>query len=296
MPIGDRDGLGRNRTSALVVLTLGLVAIIILASTFARGELVIETSGSLPDIFEASERDPPETAPITCPWILNDWRVFGGVIGLFGSTLVIAFNTTILDNHTNGSHALIACLVGGPIAAGWALFCEPIPPIGATLGGAPAIGTVPVEEVLLGSLVVASLLFIGIVIAWLLYRPAPGAPGPETGSAELPPDASLASIGTAAGAIADQLEADEPDVDNLVYAAWREMVTRVPVKNPQSCSPQQFADAAIELGMHPEDVAELTALFEEVRYGERDAARRESRAITVLRRIETTYGATEDDP
>jgi hypothetical protein len=43
--------------------------------------------------------------------------------------------------------------------------------------------------------------------------------------------------------------------------------------------------------MAPDDVRELTRLFERVRYGGESAtAAREERAVQVLRRIESTYG------
>jgi hypothetical protein len=46
--------------------------------------------------------------------------------------------------------------------------------------------------------------------------------------------------------------------------------------------------------MQPDDVRELTDLFEEVRYGDREVtAERERRATDALRRIEESYAEEE---
>jgi len=100
------------------------------------------------------------------------------------------------------------------------------------------------------------------------------------------------ALGEAAGAAADRIESAE-SVENEVYRAWREMTAILSVSNPEATTPGEFADEAVEAGMDREDVTELTELFEEVRYGQRDPAEREDRAITVLRRIEERYGGEQ---
>ena len=69
------------------------------------------------------------------------------------------------------------------------------------------------------------------------------------------------------------------------------MTTHLPVDNPASSTPAEFADAAVAAGMDREDVAELTRLFEAVRYGDEPITpEREDRAVAALRNIERSYG------
>jgi len=104
----------------------------------------------------------------------------------------------------------------------------------------------------------------------------------------------VTDLAEAAGAAADRLEKHNADVDNAVYRAWWEMTQLLDVPNPDSATPGEFAEAAIEVGMGRDHVEELTTLFEEVRYGKRDASSREEHAIEVFRTIESEYGAETD--
>ncbi|ELZ29637.1 hypothetical protein C475_01771 [Halosimplex carlsbadense 2-9-1] len=106
-------------------------------------------------------------------------------------------------------------------------------------------------------------------------------------------DVDLSAVGRTAGAAADRIDADA-DVDNEVYRAWDEMRAHVDAPDAETKAPAEFADAAAAAGMDPDDVAELTELFVEVRYGGRDPADRADRAIAALRRIETAYA--DDGP
>lgn len=105
-----------------------------------------------------------------------------------------------------------------------------------------------------------------------------------------------AAVGRAAGRAADRLEAEaEVDVDNEVYRSWREMTELLDVDDPETSTPGEFVDAAVEAGLGHDDVQELTRLFEDVRYGDREPSEEyEQRAIAVFRRIEARYA--EDDP
>jgi hypothetical protein len=112
-------------------------------------------------------------------------------------------------------------------------------------------------------------------------------PEAETDVDESAPD--VAAIGRAAGDAADRIEADA-DLANEVYRAWGEMTRLLDVPHPRSSTAGEFAEAAVDAGMAREDVDELTALFEDVRYGGAEAtAEREERALAALRRIESTY-------
>jgi len=72
------------------------------------------------------------------------------------------------------------------------------------------------------------------------------------------------------------------------------MTSLLAVPHPESHTPGEFADAAVDLGMDECDVDALTELYEEVRYGRRDAASREERALDVLRNIEAEYGDADE--
>lgn len=119
-------------------------------------------------------------------------------------------------------------------------------------------------------------------------------------------DEDTAAIGRAAGRAADRLGDDGEDegaeggdgdgFENEVYRAWLEMTAGLDVDRPASSTPGEFADAAIEAGMRPDDVRELTALFEAVRYGGRGAtAERERRARGLFRLIEARYAPEGED-
>lgn len=105
----------------------------------------------------------------------------------------------------------------------------------------------------------------------------------------------LDQFAEAAGKAADRIEEHNADVDNTVYSAWLEMTGFLNVDRPETYSAGEFADAAIGLGMSESHVSELTELFNEVRYGGKDAESREDRAVEILRTIESRYGATEED-
>jgi hypothetical protein len=107
-------------------------------------------------------------------------------------------------------------------------------------------------------------------------------------------DVDLTAMGQAAGAAADRIDADA-DLTNEVYRAWDEMRAHIDAPDAETTAPAEFADAAVAAGMDPDDVAELTELFAEVRYGGRDPADRADRAVAALRRIEAAYADGADD-
>ncbi|MFD1597698.1 DUF4129 domain-containing protein [Halobellus rarus] len=79
-----------------------------------------------------------------------------------------------------------------------------------------------------------------------------------------------------------------------MYRAWVEMTAHLDLDRPQSSTPGEFAAAAVDAGMDPDDVDELTRLFEAVRYGdERVTDARADRAVAALRRIESAYAGDE---
>lgn len=107
---------------------------------------------------------------------------------------------------------------------------------------------------------------------------------------------SATSLGEIAGRAADRIEADtdQTAADNEIYRAWEEMTTRLDIEREATTTPREFETRAVEAGLAPDDVRELTALFETVRYGgEAVTDDRERRAVTVLRRIESRYGVEQ---
>jgi hypothetical protein len=163
-------------------------------------------------------------------------------------------------------------------------------------GGAPAgpeSDSVPVVEPPTMLLVLFGLVLLGAV-AVVLRLTGDDVVGFDTEEAAAPaPD--VAAVGRAAGRAADRIEADV-DVENAVFRAWQEMTGGLDVDNPAASTPAEFAAAAVDAGMDREDVAELTGLFEAVRYGGLEAdADREDRAVDALRNIERTYAGAEFD-
>lgn len=161
--------------------------------------------------------------------------------------------------------------------------------VGGVLSNAPAPDqtVLPVDSVppwVLG-VVIAGVLLVAV---GLLYRSAgeDETVMPEEDEDEEP---ELDRFAAAAGRAADNIEKRNADVDNAVYEAWVEMTGLLDVDDPKTYSAGEFADTAVGLGMDESDVNELTRLFNEVRYGGKDATEREDRAVDVLRNIESAY-------
>jgi hypothetical protein len=129
-----------------------------------------------------------------------------------------------------------------------------------------------------------------VLLSFVLFRrrERTAAPGEEMEA----PDATepTKAVGAVAGEAADEIEAEGSDLENEVYRAWAEMAAALDVDHPDTSTPAEFAEAATEAGIRPDDVRELTSLFEQVRYGTADATSdREQRAVDALRRIERYY-------
>mgnify|MGYP000114825383 CR=1 FL=1 len=100
----------------------------------------------------------------------------------------------------------------------------------------------------------------------------------------------LVSLGEAAGRAAAGIAASNVETSNAVYAAWLEMTDALDVTDPETTTPGEFAEAAVEAGMEPEHVDELTRLFEDVRYGDAPVSpARAERAEAALSHIEAAY-------
>lgn len=160
---------------------------------------------------------------------------------------------------------------------------------GSVLSNAPV--TVDTPEVVL-FVVVGLAVGIGLLVLNRTTNDSLLAHRAESDETTSPDRSETAAVGAAAGRAADRIEADET-VSNAVYRAWREMTSHLDLPRETS-TPGEFAVAATETGMSPEDVEELTRLFEATRYGDQAVTeRREQRALTALRRIEREYASDE---
>lgn len=167
---------------------------------------------------------------------------------------------------------------------------------GSKTGTEDGFGGLPLLEIIAG--VVMSALIVGSVFA--VYRISGTRIDPDRFvDSEEPPESTdgqsnpdLTALGTAAGRAAERIEHD--DTQNAVYRTWREMTTLLDLSDPEVTTPGEFADEATSAGMNREDVARLTTLFEEVRYGDAPVtADRRQQAREALQRIESRYG---DEP
>jgi hypothetical protein len=158
-------------------------------------------------------------------------------------------------------------------------------PEGETGGGGPSGSVLLAVAGIVGALVLA----LGLVLRWPRGKTEPEEPddaGEETGAT---------ALGEIAGRAADRIETGASgESENEVYRAWGEMTHHLDIENTETTTAREFQRAAVEAGMAPDDVRELTQLFERVRYGGEAATEdREQRAVAVLRRIESTYGDEE---
>jgi hypothetical protein len=182
--------------------------------------------------------------------------------------------------------ALFAVLVGFLLTQVTAAPAPPEPPAGGLGAPEPSDVTRPGGGAtgangLAGLAVVAAVGLAGAGLFVLRLRD-PDAPldRPDEDDA-----ATRAAVAEAAGTAADRL-AGEAAADNAVYRAWHEMAERLDVPEPTTATPGEFAAAAVDAGLEADAVAELTGVFETVRYGDADPESYADRAAAALRRLE----------
>ncbi|PSP56647.1 hypothetical protein BRC82_01875 [Halobacteriales archaeon QS_1_67_19] len=303
----DRDTARPVALALLAVVAIGLAAATLNSAVvtdssggFGVGDPDSDAgvqNGSEPNFGLGDESNgsrPPIDIP--CYPVLNERWAIGLIVGGFLLGAAAVFRRL-------GAVGVIAYVgpVGIPLLLAHALLTacvEPPPPgerssifqggnvslpeggSGAPGGGSGATLTDPSVLLLLG-LGVALL----AAVALLFVSSSGDDPEPDADDRPAADDrADVRAVGRAAGDAADRIESST-DVDNEVYRAWREMTRHLDVANPRSSTPAEFAAAAVEAGMDRGDVEELTALFEEVRYGgEAPTAEREQRAVSALRR------------
>ncbi len=176
----------------------------------------------------------------------------------------------------------------GGVVPGERSAAETPDPVATPTPGAPESGAEPGPLSTTAVMVLLGVLLLGgALVVTRFSRGAPDESEPEA-------DDDPAAVAAAAGRAADEL--GETTLSNAVFRAWQEMTDALDVENPGTTTPAQFEDIAVDAGLDREDVATLTDLFREVRYGDAPAtADREERARTALRRIEATYAAGDEN-
>lgn len=235
--------------------------------------------------------------PFPCYPFLNEWRFFAGVaiVGGVGLYLLYRWKGPLVPYAVVAAlappglliHALFtACREAEEIRLTLPLANQTVNTSGSfTLIGSTGSGGTPVVTI---GLVVLLGLALLVAVALLLVSTGDDAPPPSSAPAAPDPE-QMQAIGRSAGRAADRIERDV-DPDNAIYRAWKEMTDLLEVPNPAASTPAEFATAAVEAGMDPDDIDELTSLFESVRYGPKQPTEaRETRAVAALRRIEADY-------
>lgn len=163
----------------------------------------------------------------------------------------------------------------------------PIVPFAGEGGGESTGPTTPISP----DQTLALLLFLGLAalavlgLWWWYARPRSGTEDREE---------AFATEGDDPGNERGEKTAEADDSGSApthpVVDAWREMALFAGVSDPRTATPRQVADSAAAAGFDREDVAVLTRLFEDVRYGAVEVSERETeRALRALRRIERTH-------
>jgi hypothetical protein len=300
-----------SRNALLVRLVAAVAAIVAIGLAAATVRSPLETGGSggtgTGEGDGAGTGQPPETDPQTggeIPPFLE--YLLYAVVALLAIVLV----WYLLAHRRDAVRLLAIALVVALVALGlaYALAALGTVPLGGEEpagneteepgigeeGGEPGDGdgerSVPTGP-LLGVLAVLAAVFVG---GLLLTRGATEPTAPSSRSepeddGRTPTGAEAAAVGSAAGRAADRID-EGTAADNEVYRAWGEMTAPLEVDRPDSSTPREFADAAIEAGLERDHVDELTRLFEDVRYGDAETtAAMERRAVSVLRKIESEY-------
>jgi hypothetical protein len=156
--------------------------------------------------------------------------------------------------------------------------------------GETASGTDPVVP----AVVLGVILLVGLLIAAIFLHISLSGSGSAPPTERQADDADGAAAARAAGEAADRLE-EGSELSTEIHRAWRDMAAHLDVARPDTSTPGEFATAAIESGLDPDAVRELTTLFEEVRYGGVEAtADRKARARRALTRIEARHETAAD--
>ena len=301
----DRRSLIVLALAALAVAAIGLSAATLTSTVSPSDGQGAETDNETADA-DAMPSGPsmsPETEPGSGapPLFQRLMMVLGGLmlLGALGYAVLNPSRATTLAVILLGFLLVVSLLI---VVAGPTETSPGEPPEQSqqqeqqnTSGGNPGSGgdsdvlyDIPVVWWFLGSFAV---LILGVILVLRRYglRSDEDSNGEPSESTE-----ETTALGAIAGQAADRIEDREnsgPNADNEVYRAWEEMTAQLDIESGETTTPREFEQQATAAGMAPDDVRELTDLFEMVRYGGETATEdREQRAVSVLRRIESTYG------
>lgn len=262
------------------------------AGSFAGSPTIDVESGLLGDLLGALQFD---GGPITS--VLNVLIYLPGLAGL----AVIGYGITNYLGLPEAAGAVVMVVLGLLAMALFPMgrvsqdFLNEIEGAGGDLS--PTVESVassgPEITVLLTPLA-GLLLLVGLGVAASVLTRGDGPEDPSTEPTELKGMRELQGVGAAAGHAAEELVAAD-SFENAVYEAWIRMTRSLSVDDPETTTPGEFADVAVAAGLDPEDVTELTRLFEVVRYGQTPVTdERREQARAALERIEATAGGADE--
>ncbi|WP_158854926.1 DUF4129 domain-containing protein [Halorhabdus sp. CUG00001] len=309
--------MDRRRGLVIVVTVFGLIALTLAAATLT--DPTVNTGGGgkfgfsgngTGGLFSGADNQ-SSVDVVVPPGVLPVFQVLAVALTLLA--VVVAFRTfSWSDLARIAMLAVIAVLFGWLLVMLLELLAGSFGGRGGILPGGAAGGFGPLVSAPERTLSIANLPLAVWLVLVVVVVAAVGTIVRLSGDASVseavtdqPSDRDsdqLEAMGDAAGRAASRLAAGT-ETTNAVYQAWQEMTAALEVSNPAATTPAEFARAAIDAGMHPEHVEDLTRLFEDVRYGgEPPSDEREQRARTALREIEATYADLDtettggDDP
>jgi hypothetical protein len=298
-----------DRAAAFVVVVLCLLALGLTASTLSATDAAERGAGEGPGTGvgddplgqqpPTNETSDPEPPGIPTGWLaaaiaaafalavpsllfLGRYRLLGVVLGMGFIALVVAVLWLVTGDGTQGLE--LPAPNGSGSGEG-----------GGDLGAADESsdrnrpGPSPLA---LGVVGLALVTAVGLVVYASSSVDASVDPEPAPEPTPSDPTAVAEAASRAAGRIADS----GADTENAVYEAWSEMTDALDVADPATSTPREFERAAVDAGMDPDRVADLTDLFEAVRYGDEPPSDdHERRAVEALRAIEAAHDAVAAD-
>lgn len=302
----------RNALLVRLLAAVGAIAAIALAA--ATLETTIESGGNggfgTGDGSSTTQPPPAEQQPIAGGGEIPTFLEY--LLAALAIVIAIAFVWYLIAHRREAVQLIAAVLCFSLLIAGGIVLVQdqlpaaepPSPPeqVNGTGSGEGGSSAGEDSSLSMGPVLLALTAVTAIFVGGLLVSRNLGT-SDDTDADRVPdesaPQPDVAAVGTAAGRAADRIDADDESdaVDNEIYRAWREMTAPLEVDRPESSTPREFASAAIDAGLERDHVDELTRLFEDVRYGDIETTpEMETRAVEVLRRIETEYATDEDTP
>lgn len=282
----------------MVVVSLSVLVVLLLAGAFATPptESGDGTTNGTVGNPQGSQQESPQDFELTIdlpPLLIEVLSVVAIALTLLALVQAIR-NVTLKDLFASLAVGGILYVVFSWLleAAGGPPFSPPSQNVTNGTAGSPGPGA-PEPSAATGDplpILVAGLLVVLVgVVALAIFSGGRTDDPRSADDSEASSDPDLQAVGAAAGRAADTL-AGGVDSMNAVYRAWTEMTDALDVPRPETTTPGEFAEAAVQAGMDREEVAELTSQFEAVRYGNQPVTQeRIERAERALRHVEVTY-------